>query len=55
METTMTPNGPPDENGVVPMTQGVSFKITAVAEGQRREDGLTAAQVEQELREREAH
>jgi len=54
MEVTMTPNGPPDENGVTPMTQNIAFKITATAEGHKREDGLTAAEVRQEIKEREA-
>jgi len=53
MEVEMVPNGPPDEHGVTPMTQNISFEVTATAKGHRREDGLTAAQVRTEIRERE--
>ena len=51
MEVTLTPSGDADKNGVVPARMGVAFEVTAVAEGHRREDGLTAAEVRQELAE----
>jgi hypothetical protein len=54
METTFIPNGPPDENGVIPVTQAVTLKVTMTAEGYGRQDGLTAAQVRAELKEKEA-
>ena len=52
MESELIPNGEADASGVVPMTQGITFKMKVTAEGERREDGLTATQVRQELKEK---
>lgn len=54
METTITETGT-NRDGVPTVVMDVGFEIAVEAEGHRREDGLTAAQVRQEIKEREAN
>jgi hypothetical protein len=53
MKTTVTPTGEIREDGSLPVAVDLAFKVEVAAEGHRREDGLTAAQVRQEIKERE--
>jgi hypothetical protein len=53
MKTTITPTGPVSDEGAIPVAMGFELEVVVEAEGHRREDGLTAAQVEQEIKERE--
>lgn len=51
MKTTVTTTGT-NRDGIPTVVADVGFKVTVEAEGHRREDGLTAAQVRQEIKER---
>ena len=53
METTITETGK-NRDGTPTAVMDISFEVVVEAEGHRREDGLTAAQVRQEIKEREA-
>lgn len=52
MKTTITMTGD-TRDGVPTAAMDFSLDIEIEAEGHRREDGLTAAEVEQEIKERE--
>ena len=54
METTITETGDKNRDGIPTATMDIGFEVTVEAEGHRREDGLTAAQVREEIRDREA-
>jgi hypothetical protein len=53
METKITATGPINDEGITPASMDFEIEVVIEAEGHRREDGLTAAQVEQEIKERE--
>ena len=53
METTITETGK-NRDGVPTAVMDIGFEVVVEAEGHRREDGLTAAQVREEIRDREA-
>lgn len=53
MKTTITPTGVIGEDGIEEATMKVDIEVEVVATGVRREDGLTAAEVRQELKEKE--
>lgn len=51
MKTTITKIGV-NQDGVPTAVMDLNFEVKVEAEGHRREDGLTAAQVRQEIRDR---
>ena len=51
METTITMTGK-NRDGVPTASMDLDFEVKIEAEGHRREDGMTAAQVRQECRDR---
>ena len=51
METTITMTGK-NRDGVPTASMNLGFEVTVEAAGHRREDGMTAAQVRQERRDR---
>ena len=51
MKTTITKIGK-NRDGIPTATMDIGFEVTVEAEGHRREDGLTAAQVREEIRSR---
>jgi hypothetical protein len=53
VKTTITPTGVIGEDGIEEATMKVDIEVEVVATGVRREDGLTAAEVRQELKEKE--
>jgi hypothetical protein len=53
METKITPIGSMNDEGKIPASLDFELEVVIEAEGHRREDGLTAAQVRQEIKERE--
>lgn len=53
MKTMITKTGKNDDD-VPTAVMDFGFEVTIEAEGHRREDGLTATQVRQEIKEREA-
>lgn len=54
MKTTITKTGV-NRDGVSTAVMDLGFEVAIEAKGHRREDGLTAAQVRQEINEREAN
>lgn len=54
MKTTISKIGDKNRNGVPTVVMDFGFEVTVEAKGCRREDGLTAVQVRQEIKEREA-
>ena len=54
MKTTIAMTGDKNRDGTPTATMDMSFEVVVEAEGHRREDGLTAAQVRDEIRERVA-
>ena len=54
MKTTIVMIGDKNRDGVPTATMDMSFEVVVEAVGHRREDGLTAAQVREEIRERVA-
>ncbi len=53
MKQTITPIGEATTEEPAYATMNFDFEVTIEAQGHRREDGLTAAQVRQEIKERE--
>ncbi len=53
MKQTITPTGEATAEGLTPVALDFEIEVVIEAEGHRREDGLTAAQVRQEIKERE--
>ena len=54
MKTTIAMTGDKNRDGTPTATMDMSFEVVVEAVGHRREDGLTAAQVREEIRERVA-
>ena len=52
MKTMITETGDKNRDGVPTAVMDIGFEVTVEAEGHRREDGLTAAQVREEIRNR---
>jgi len=53
MKPTITATGPMNDEGKIPASMDFDLEVIIEAEGHRREDGMTAAQVRQEIKERE--
>jgi hypothetical protein len=54
MDMKITATGKPNELGLTPASMDFELEVVIEAQGHRREDGMTATQIRQEIKERES-